>query len=93
MRTSKVMMHFGPVECRSYFLDQKVTDLLSHLPIDVVRFNDHRKRILAQAFSDILPEFLLPRISFTQNFFYIDPKHVHRMHLVYHKSFKIISAT
>lgn len=61
LRTSKIMMHYGPVECRSYFLDQNVSSLLTNLPIEIVRCNGHRKGILIKAFSDVLPEFLLNR--------------------------------
>lgn len=61
LRTSKVMMNFGPIECRSYFLNKDLNDLLTRLPAAVVRCDGHRKGILIKAFSDEIPAELLSR--------------------------------
>jgi len=63
LRTSKVMMNFGPLECRSFFLDRDVMTFLSSLPANIVRKNGHKKSILIDAFKDDIPEELLTRLK------------------------------
>jgi asparagine synthase (glutamine-hydrolysing) len=61
LRTSKVMMYFGPLECRSYFLDREVQTFLSSLPAEIVRRGGRRKGVLIDAFKDVIPQDLLER--------------------------------
>jgi len=60
-RTSKVMMNFGPLECRTFFLDRELQTFLTSLPIEVVRTKDRRKGVLVDSFADELPRALLER--------------------------------
>ena len=61
LRTSKVMMHFGPMECRSFFLDRALLTYLASLPPEIVRKADRKKGVLVDAFTDVLPRELLER--------------------------------
>lgn len=61
LRTSKVMMHFGPLECRSFFLDRDLLTFLASLPPEIVRRGDRKKGVLVDAFVDVLPRELLER--------------------------------
>lgn len=61
LRTSKVMMEFGPLECRSFFLDKELLTYLASLPANVVRDARTKKAILLEAFKDDIPEELLVR--------------------------------
>ncbi len=61
LRTSKVMMEFGPLECRSFFLDRELLTYLASLPANVVRDARTKKAILLEAFKDDIPEELLVR--------------------------------
>jgi len=61
LRTSKVMMEFGPLECRSFFLDRELLTYLASLPASVVRDARTKKAILLEAFKNDIPEELLAR--------------------------------
>lgn len=61
LRTSKIMMNAGPLECRSFFLDRDVMTFLSSLPAHLVRSGGRKKGILIDAFKDEIPEDLLVR--------------------------------
>lgn len=61
LRTSKVMMHFGPIECRTFFLNRDVNNYLASLPPSIVRCDGARKGILIRAFNNTLPDYLLSR--------------------------------
>jgi asparagine synthase (glutamine-hydrolysing) len=61
LRTSKVMMEFGPIECRSFFLERELLTFFASLPVEVVRRGGRRKGVLVDAFVEELPRELLER--------------------------------
>jgi asparagine synthase (glutamine-hydrolysing) len=61
LRTSKTMMEFGPLECRSFFLDKELLTYLASLPASVIRDERTKKAIMLEAFKDDIPQELLLR--------------------------------
>lgn len=61
LRSSKVMMHAGPVEMRTLFLSRNVAEFLVNVPPQFLREEKVWKLPLVQAFKDVIPEEILRR--------------------------------